>query len=305
MNIFLTGGTGAVGVHVVRSLVEHGHGVTATARSEEAAAALAAAGARPSQCDLFDERAVQQGVAGHDAVVHLATAIPTGAAAVLSRSWDMTARLRREAARNLVNAAIATGAARYVQESLAFAYSDGDDRWLDETTPLEPYPMQEAICDAELQTERFSEGGGAGVVLRFGMFYGAGSAHTDQEIAAARRGISVRPGRPEAYLAVVHLEDAAAAVVAALDAPAGIYNVVDDEPLTRQGHAAALAAALGVEKLRLLPEGVGHLGKLRALARSHRVSNAKLRETGWAPTYPSAREGWLQIVRELGTAASG
>lgn len=303
MNIFLTGGTGAVGVHVVRNLVRHGHAVTATARSDQAAAAVAAAGARPARCDLFDERAVQQAVGGHEAVVHLATAIPTGAAAVLSRSWEMTARLRREASRNLVGAAIAGGASRYVQESLAFAYPDGDDRWLDETTPLDPYPMQEAICDAERQTERFSEDGGSGVVLRFGMFYGPGSAHTDQEIAAGRKGISVRPGRAEAYLAVVHLEDAAAAVQAALGVPAGVYNVVDDEPLTRRAHAAALAAALGVDKLRLLPEGVGHLGKMRALARSHRVSNAKLRATGWAPAYPSAREGWQQTIRELGVNA--
>ena len=305
MDIFLTGGTGAVGVHVVRMLLQQGHSVTATARSDEAAATLTTAGARPSRCDLFDARAVQEAVAGHEAVLHLATAIPTGAAAALSRSWEMTARLRREASRNLVDAATSSGATRYAQESLAFAYPDGGDRWLDEATPLEPYPMQAAICDAEREARRFSDRGGAGVVLRFGMFYGAGSAHTDQEIAAARRGISVRPGRPGAYLAVVHLEDAAAAVVAALDAPAGTYNVVDGEPLTRREHAAALAAAVGVEKLRLLPEGVGHLGKLRALARSHRVSNATLRGTGWTPAFPSAREGWQQIVRELGMAPSG
>lgn len=75
MNIFLTGGTGALGARVVRLLVSEGHAVTATARRSDAEAALADAGAHPVRCDLFDAAAVGRAVEGHEAVLHLATAM--------------------------------------------------------------------------------------------------------------------------------------------------------------------------------------------------------------------------------------
>lgn len=297
MRVFLTGGTGAIGRRVVPLLCAAGHEVSAVSRRPEADRALADAGAEPVRVDLFDARGVRSAVRGHEAVLHLATAIPSGAAALRTSAWETTARLRRQASALLVDAALEAGADRYVQESLAFTYADGGDAWLDEDAPLDPHPFQAAILDAEAATARFSSGGGAGVVLRFGLFYGAGSAHTDDEIAAARRGWAVRPGRPEAYTPVVHLDDAARAVTVALTVPSGVYNVVDDEPLTRADHAAALAAAVGVPKLRLPPTLLGRLGKLGALARSHRVSNARLRAaTDWRPSYPSAREGWAQVA---------
>jgi nucleoside-diphosphate-sugar epimerase len=230
------------------------------------------------------------------------TAAPE-AAALRSRPWEATARLRRDASALLVDAALAAGASRYIQESLAFAYPDGGDDWLGEDVRLEPHPLQAAVLDAEAAARRFVTGAGVGVVLRFGAFYGAGSTHTQAELAAARRGWAIRPGRPDAYTPVVHLDDAARAVSIALAAPPGTYNVVDDEPLTRTGHAAALAAALGLPHLRQPPRALGHLGKLRALARSHRVCNARLRAAGWHAAYPSAREGWPQVA--AATSAPG
>lgn len=134
------------------------------------------------------------------------------------------------------------------------------------------------------------------MVLRFGFFYGAGSAHSRAEVSAARRGWASRPGPPGAYTPVLHLDDAATAVLAALELRDGTYDVVDDEPLTRADHAAALAAALDMPRLRLPPKALGAVGKLRALARSHRVSNTRLRAAGWQPGYRSAREGWAQVV---------
>jgi nucleoside-diphosphate-sugar epimerase len=299
VDIFVTGGTGALGSRVVRRLVRAGHQVTATARSGSAAEVLARAGVRPVTCDLFDPTALRRAVAGHEAVLHLATAIPTGAAALRTSAWTMTSRLRREASRNLVNALLASGGRRYVQESLAFAYPDSRDRWLDEDAPLDPHPVQAAILDGEAQTQHVCDSGRAGVVLRFGMFYGAGSAHTRQELVAARRGLAVRPGPPGAYLAVVHLDDAAAAVeTIGLHAPGGVYNVVDDEPLTRREHADVLAAAVGVGKVRLLPSWVGRVGKLVAVARSQRVHNHRARGAGWSPVHRRAREGWRQVIAE-------
>lgn len=301
MKIFLTGGTGALGSRVTPLLVAAGHDVTAVSRSQRSDSALNAAGAAPVRIDLFDAAAVRRAVAGHDCVINLATRIPTGADAVRTKAWADNDRLRREASRNLAAAAIAAGAGRFVQESLAFAYRDGGAEWLDESAPLDPASVQRTILDAEAAAARITDAGGAGVVLRFGAFYGRGAAHTEAEVALARRGYSGRVGRPDAYTTVIHLDDAAAAVVAALDVPAGVYNVVDDRPLTRRQHAAALAAAVGVPALRLPPAFLARLGKLQAVGRSQRVSNARLREvSGWRPRFPSAAEGWAEIVQGSG-----
>ena len=134
------------------------------------------------------------------------------------------------------------------------------------------------------------------MVLRFGTFYGADAAHTADELAMARRGIAATIGRTDGFRPIVHLDDAAAAVVASLEVPAGVYNVVDDVPMTREEHAAALAAAVGVPRLRHPPAVLGRIGNLSALARSQRVSNAKLRASQWQPSHPSAVEGWRAVV---------
>jgi nucleoside-diphosphate-sugar epimerase len=106
-------------------------------------------------------------------------------------------------------------------------------------------------------------------------------------------------GRPDAYVPLIRHEDAAAAVVAALSVPAGVYNVVDDEPLTRRELGGAIARALRVKAPRMLPAWLAKLGGPAAetIARSLRISNRKLRDAaGWAPRYPSAREGWRLAV---------
>jgi nucleoside-diphosphate-sugar epimerase len=297
MHVFLTGATGALGTRVVPLLVAAGHAVTAVSRRAESDAALRAVGATPVRVDLLDPDGVRDAVLGHEVVAHLATHIPTGARALRTTSWGTSNRLRREASSLLVDAAASAGALQYLQESLAFAYVDGGDRWLDEDTPLDPHPVQAAIRDAEAAAARFTAGGGTGVALRFGVFYGPGAAHTVEELAAARRGFAARFGKPDAYIPAVHLDDAATAVLAALEVPAGVYNVVDDRPLTRREHAAALGAALGVPRLRLPPSALGRLGKLRAIARSHRVANARFRAaSSWRPRHPSAREGWRAVV---------
>ena len=95
-------------------------------------------------------------------------------------------------------------------------------------------------------------------------------------------------------------------MIAALAAGAGTYNVADDEPLRRRAFCDTLAEAVGVGSPRLLPARLTHvtgsLGEL--LGRSQRISDRKLRaECGWSPRYPSVREGWRAVVRELREAA--
>ena len=302
MKIFVAGATGVVGRRAVRALVEAGHEVTGVARSEEKAELLRGLGATPAPVDVFDPGALKEAVAGHDVVINLATHIPPVSKAALPGAWNENARLRTEGATNLADAALAAGAGRYIQESIAFSYPDSGDRWLDEDTPLDMPAFGESVGVAEAQAARVTEAGAVGVVLRFGQFYAAEAAHTLAMAKAARRRLSPAMGPADGYLASIHAEDAGRAVVAALDAPAGTYNVTDDEPVTRAEFDQIVAKALGVKPPRRVPPALAKAGgsKMRFLTRSQRVTNRRFKEaTGWSPTYSSIREAWSAIAREL------
>lgn len=302
MKVLVTGATGVVGTPAVAGLVAAGHDVTAVARTPDKARAVQDAGARPRSVDLFDPASLAAAVEGQEAVCNLATHIPPLTRAWRARAWAENDRLRRQAATALADAALAAGVGRWVQESVVFVYADGGDRWLDEGSPVDAGATLGAVLAAEAQPARLSAAGGVGVVLRFAMFYGPTSAHSRTMVAAARRHLGSALGPPDAYGSMVHAEDAGAAVAAALAVPAGTYNVVDDEPLAKADQDAALAAAVGVG--RLVPAGrlLGRLGGSASapLVRSQRVSNRRWREvSGWAPRYPSARQGWAATVAAL------
>ncbi|HEY2703934.1 MAG TPA: NAD(P)-dependent oxidoreductase [Candidatus Dormibacteraeota bacterium] len=299
MKVFVAGATGVAGRPAVRLMVGAGHRVTAAARSEERAALLRSLGATAVIVDLFDPAAVGTAVAGHEAVVNLATHIPSMARAALPGSWGENDRIRRELSRNLVDAALAAGATRYVQESVAFFYRDLGDGWIDEDTALDLPAYASSTADAEASARRFTDAGGAGVVLRFGMFYGADSGHmTADMVRLARRGVTPFMG-PSGFVSSIHTDDAGAAVVAALGMPAGVYNVVDDDPVRRAEFVATMAGALGIRTPRMAPRAAATvLGSRGAvMIRSQRVSNRRFREaSGWAPRRPSVREGWPEVA---------
>jgi nucleoside-diphosphate-sugar epimerase len=303
MKVFLTGATGVLGRLALPALVADGHDVTAVARSEAKADLVRGMGGTPATVDLFDRAAVKEAVAGHDAIVNLATHIPSTAKAALPGAWKENERIRTTVSANLVDGALDNGVGRVVQEALAFIYVDAGDAWLDEDAPVDGGSFNQGVHEAERQVARFTAAGGTGVVLRFGLFHGAESEQTQQAVAMAKRGLAMTLGRPEAYLSIIEVHDAARAVAAALGAPAGVYNVVDDEPLTRRAYADALGAALRRDKpLRLPPSVAAKVGgaKTSLLARSNRVRNDRFEEaTGWAPRLPSAREAWAAIVAEL------
>jgi nucleoside-diphosphate-sugar epimerase len=304
VKIFLVGGTGVLGRRVVPLLVEAGHEVAALARTAEAEQRLAQMGARPVGADLFDPQSLRAAIAGHDAVVNLATRIPTGLSAALPRSWAENTRIRTEGARNLVDAALHAGAGRYVQESIVFTYADGGSTWLDESAPLEPATVTRAALQAEAHAQRLTEEGAVGVALRFATLHAEDAAHTADAVRFLRWRMSATPGAADAYLPSIMADDAATAVLAALQAPAGIYNVGDDEPLTRAECAQASADAFGCPVPRLQPRAFGKLPMLEVLARSRRISSQRFKQaTGWTPVHPSMREGWAEIARRMRAAA--
>ena len=297
--VFVAGATGVLGRRAVRDLVAAGHEVTGIARSDEKAALLQSLGATPVRVDLFDADAVRDAAAGHDAVLNLATHVPPPTEATRRSNWHEHERIRSEGARILVDAAIAGGASVYVQESLAFAYADAGDRWLTEDDPLLDGGAATAVRAAEAETARFP---GRGIALRFGQFYAPESTHTVAIVGAARRGVSMNVGGHDGYAPSISCDDAASAVVAALDAPGGVYNVVDDVPLTRRELDAAVTDAVGGRKLLRAPVAALKVGgeDAKIFFGSNRVSNARFKEaTGWAPRFPSAREGYASIVRSM------
>lgn len=299
MRIFVSGATGVIGSRVVPLLTAAGHQVTAAGRTPEKRAALERSGAMAVQADLFDPEALGKAVAGHEVVINLASKVPSFSRMVLPGAWREMDRIRHTASANLVAAAIAGGVRRFIQESFAPIYADAGDQWIDETMPTQPVANNRSVLDAEAAAERFTQSGQTGVVLRFAAFYGS-DPQTQMIIRSVRRGRSPFPGPGTAYYPAISHEDAARAVVAALNVPAGIYNVVDDEPLREREVFGSLAQALGVPAPKFLPAWTaGLFGTLGAasLLRSLRLSNRKLREaSGWTPNYPSVREGWQALV---------
>jgi nucleoside-diphosphate-sugar epimerase len=305
MKVFVTGASGVVGRRLVPLLRAAGHEVTGVSRSPAARARLAESDAAAVEVDLFDADAVLRAVAGHDAVINLATHIPPSTLQMfLPWAWRENDRLRRLGSATLVEASIAAGVRRYVQESFAPVYPDRGDRWIDETTGIEPVRYNRTVADAEAAAERFSSGVRNGVVLRFGAFYGPDAVQTIDAIRWVERGWAPLPGPASAYISSVSHDDAASAAAEALTLPNGIYNVVDDEPVTHAEFVESLARALDVAPPRMPPAWaaslLGSLGKM--MARSLRISNRKLRSaSGWAPRYPSVREGWPDAIAAAGS----
>jgi nucleoside-diphosphate-sugar epimerase len=299
--VFLTGATGVLGRGTVAQLLEAGHAVRALARNADRAPAIAALGAEPL-VDIYDVESMTTAVSGSDAVLHLATRIPPMAQMWKAAAWAENSALREVGTRALVDAALACGVPRVIAESITFIYGDGGSQWIDERSPVAATPGLLPVITLENEVARFTgaAGDGVGIALRFGSFYGPDARSTDEYLTLARRRVAPVLGSAAGYVSSIHTRDAASAVVAALRAPAGVYNVVDDVPLTHRGYADAFARAFGLQRLRLAPPAIVRFpggGAVRPLVRSQRVRNTAFRQaTGWAPEVPSAVDGWSGIA---------
>jgi 2-alkyl-3-oxoalkanoate reductase len=302
MKVFVAGASGVVGRRLLPQLLEAGHEVTGMTRSAEKAKLLEAMGARAVICDVFDRRALGDTIAADrpNAVVHQLTDLPrTLDPHKLEHQLAGNDRIRTEGTRNLVEAARWTGVRRLIAQSIAFAYAPNGDAPRAENDPLDlgaPWPWRrsvEAVAEHERLVTRSA--GLDGIVLRFGYLYGPGTAYAADGSYAelVRRRRFPIAGRGSGVFSFVHVGDAAAATVAALErGRAGIYNIVDDEPAPLSIWLPVYAEALGVKPPRrpLSPLTAG-----RAAVGGRRVgaSNTKAkRELGWEPRFASWREGF-------------
>jgi nucleoside-diphosphate-sugar epimerase len=297
MDVFIAGGTGAIGVPLVRQLTAAGHQVTASTRSEAHADAIRALGATPAIADALDPDALRRAVvaARPTHVIHQLTALPKGGAKS-ARDLEPTNRLRIEGTRNLIAAAIAAGAKRIVVGSFAPIAASA-------AIPAELEAAASAVRSMEAQILDANRSGAIeGVVLRYGLFYGREAASTVEMIAMARRRMLPRIRGDRSLLPCIHVDDAASATVAALDrAPAGsTYDIVDDEPVSFSEIAEAVADAAGAPRPIAVPSWLPRLVApfmARMIALRVPLSNRKARaDLGWRPAYPTMRQGLRQAV---------
>jgi nucleoside-diphosphate-sugar epimerase len=310
MRVFLAGGTGVIGRALVPQLREAGHEVTAMTRFESRAEALRAQGVEAVVCDAFDATGVARAVesARVEVVVNQLTDIPDAInPRKMAEQFETNDRLRTEGTRNLMRAAETAGARRLISQSIAWAYVPGEGLWA-EDDPLwadapEPWGRSvgavQALEEATLGSDKVE-----GVVLRYGLFYGSGTAFASDGSTAGmvrRRAFPV-VGRGTAVYSFIHVDDAASATVAALDRGGpGAYNVTDDDPAVMSEWLPAYAEAIGARPPRRVPRFIARLaaGKFGLYMSTglQGATNAKAkRELGWQPRWASWRDGFREAL---------
>jgi nucleoside-diphosphate-sugar epimerase len=305
MRVFVAGATGAVGRRLVPQLVAAGHAVVALTRVQSRAAAIAAAGAEPAVGDVFNRDGLLAIVraAVPDAIIHQLTDLPAAMnPRKLDETYERNNRVRREGTRNLLAAAVQSGVKRFVVQSMATWYRPEGGRLKSESDPLwsdGPEPIGEAVRTlATMETSVMRETP-IGIVLRYGGFYGAGTWYAPGGDIARRmksRGFPVI-AHGAGITSFVHVDDAASAVVSALNArSSAVYNVVDDEPAPAAEWMPVYAAAIGAPRPLRVPAFVARLMIGKALTMwmttMRGASNAKIAaELGWRPSHTTWRTG--------------
>jgi nucleoside-diphosphate-sugar epimerase len=295
----VVGAGGAIGTRLVPQLRERGHQVVGSSRSSAGGERLRALGAEPIALDALDAEAVRRAVADihPDAIVHQATALSDlSDFKHFDRSFAQTNRLRTEGTDNLIAAASEAGVGRLVFQSYAnhrYARVGGPVKAEDD--PLDPAPvaaMRETLA-AMAHLDRAVTAAG-GIALRYGNFYG----DPDGLLEAVRARKFPIVGDGAGVWSQIHLEDAAAATVLALEheGPA-VYNIVDDEPAATGVWLPELARIIGARPPQHFPRPIARLFAGEApvvmATESRGASNARAkRELGWTLRYPSWRQGF-------------
>lgn len=293
MRIFLAGGTGVIGRSVVPGLVAAGHQLVVLARDPQRAAAAAALGAAVVQGDALDAADLLRLVtaAEPELIMHQLTDLS-------ERSAQANAQLRIDGTRNLVQAALAAGVGAIVLQSIAWIYAPGSgpaaegdalDRDADD-------PARRLMVGAVTQMEAGAARLARCVILRNGLFYGPGTWYAPgAAMADAAHAGALRRG-PD-VTSFVHVDDAAAAAVQAVNWPGGTYNVVDDEPAAARDWVPAFCEVTGA------PAPSAADADAHGWARGAR--NDRARERGWVPAYPSWRLGFAAGMGAADADSSG
>jgi nucleoside-diphosphate-sugar epimerase len=282
MKIFLAGATGAIGRLLVPRLLKAGHDVIGTTRTPAKTVFITEMGARPVVIDALDREALHLCLETErpDVVIHQMTDLAT-------RDFAANTRLRIEGSRNLVDAAKAAGVQRMIAESIAWMYGPGaSPASEDEALDLAATESRAGSVAAVQALEQAVAEMPIGVVLRYGLLYGPATWYKRDSLTTDQ----LKQGQLEATDAVssfIHVDDAAQAALEALEWPAGIYNIVDDEPAAATEWMTLYANLVGAP----LPSiKAGKADWERGAA------NAKAKLLGWKPQYATWREGFKTVL---------
>lgn len=309
MRVLVAGGAGAIGGRLIPRLIAEGHNVVATTRSRARIERLRALGAEPVVMDGLDAAAVGEVVAkAHpEAVIHQMTALAgPGNLRRFDREFAATNELRTRGTDNLLAAAVGAGVRRVIVASFTgWPNIRAGGPVKTEQDPLDPRPpaaqRRSLAAIAHLEQVVPAARDVEGIVLRYGLFYGPGSS--DEISAMVRKRALPLVGDGTGVWSFIHVDDAAAATVAALHhgAPGGLYNIVDDEPAPLSQWLPFLADALGAEPPRRIPTWLARIvGGPVAVSMTTSIrgsSNARAkRDLGWSPRYGSWRDGFREPV---------
>jgi nucleoside-diphosphate-sugar epimerase len=233
-----------------------------------------------------------------EGIVHQATALADARFGKnLDKTFASTNRLRTYGTDALLAGAKAVGARRFVAQSFAsyrYAPVGGPAKTEDDPLDADPMPTARETNAAMAHLDKVVADAG-GMALRYGGFYGADN---DGLVPMVRRRFYPLIGNGNGITSWIHLEDAAAATVLALESDlSGIFNVVDDDPAPMREWLPALAAALGAKRPRRMPIWLARLiagkGMVMMADECRGAINAKAKkELGWVLRYPTWREGF-------------
>jgi nucleoside-diphosphate-sugar epimerase len=307
MRVFVAGGTGAIGTPLVRQLVERGHQVTATTRRPDKAEPLRRLGATVAIMDGLDAASVGEAVARAEpeAIIHQMTALSgTPDMRHFDRWFRTTNALRTTGTRHLLAAAQAAGVTRFLAQSYAgWTVARTDSAPATEDEPLDPHPLtaqRETLLAIRVLELDVLGAPLTGIVLRYGGFYGAGA--WDTLVAMVRKRMLPVIGDGAGRWSWIHVDDAAAATVAALErGERGLYNIVDDEPARSSDWIPHLAELTGAKPPRRIPVWLGRLLAgdvvVRMMTEARGVSNEKAKWVlDWRPRWPSWRDGFRHAL---------
>jgi len=307
MHVFVAGATGVIGKRLIPQLIAAGHEVTATTRSSDKADALRALGTRPVVVDGLDKAGLTKAVvdAAPDAIVHQLTAL-AGKPDLrrFDRWFAQTNELRVKGTDILLAAAREAGVRRFVAQSYIgwnAPRTDGPVTSEGDGLDTDPAPNQRESLAAIRHVETVVPAAPLeGIVLRYGNFYGPGASDSLVELVRKRRLPIVGGGA--GVWSWIHLDDAAAATVAALERGApGVYNVTDDEPAPVSEWLPYLADRVGAKAPMRVPTWLGRLmaGEVpvRWMTEGRGASNEKAtHELGWTPAWRSWRDGFARAL---------
>lgn len=315
MKVFVAGASGAIGKRLVPQLVRRHHEVIAMTRSSAKVGALHALGAVPVVADGLDREAVMEVVmrSRPEVIIHQMTGL-TGMTDFkrFDEGFALTNRLRTEGTDHLIAAARAAGTRRIIVQSYGgWNYERTGSDLKTEEAPFDldpPAHQRKSLAAIRYQEDAVLTAPDIeGIALRYANFYGPNTSfdvNGDIVALVRKRGLPII-GKGTGVWSFIHVDDAAAATIAALERfVPGVYNVVDDEPAPVAVWLPELARLLGAKPPRHVPVWLGRLAAgevgVSMMTQIRGTSNIKAkRELGWQPRYGSWRDGFRETLSQV------